>query len=170
MIREFKDFEREECKKILSSIIKNKHHIDKKKTMIFLENLRKIEILEFEEILSLSESYYCYVKQYFLLNKEEKTIFAAAKIKEYRHLVNDLSCCIQVFESDNVLNILKHTLSLEHFLVKDSIPIKLHKDVELLVDYFKVTKNVNAEELRILHKLLLENKEFYRLVVKEKTR
>ncbi len=170
MNRDFKEFDRTECKKILNSVIKNKHHSDKKKTMTFLEKLRKVEITEFEEVLSLAESYYYYIRQYFALSEEDKLIFVAAKIKEYRHHSKDLECCIQLFESDNVANVLKHTLSLEHFLLKDGVPVKIHKDVDLIFNYFKVTKNLNTPELRLLHRLMLENKEFYSLVVKEKTK
>lgn len=170
MNRDFKDFDRMECKKILNSVIKNKHHSDKKKTMTFLEKLRKIEITEFEEVLSLAESYYYYIRQYFSLSEEDKLIFVAAKIKEYRQHSKDLECCIQLFESDNVANVLKHTLSLEHFLLKDGVSVKIHKDVDLIFNYFKVTKNLNTPELRLLHRLMLENKEFYSLVVKEKTK
>lgn len=168
MNREFKDFQVPECKKILSSIIKN--HENKKKTMVFLENLRKVEEDEIQEVLSKAESYYFYIKQYFTYSDEEKLKYAALKIKEFKKLSKTLPCCNQVFDSDNVGNILRHTLSLEHLMAKDQVPIKLQKDIELIFDYFRATKNINIEELSLLHKLLNENKEFFKLVTKEKTK
>lgn len=165
--KNFEEFDKIECQKILDVVLKNKKHSDKVKTLSFLSSvLKKIPQSEIHEILGIAEEYYYYIAHFFSLSKDEKLLFVASKIKEFKD--SDLECCHTLFEPDSFDAILSHTLSLDHFLNKNNVNMKFHRDVEKIVDYFKATKNLNKNELILLNKLIQENKQFNRLVLKNK--
>lgn len=168
MSRDFATFDKKECQKILATFLKDGRHVHKKKTILFLIELRKISKSNIEEALFLSEKYYFLLREFFLLDEDEKLLFAASKMKEYD--TSDLSCCLEFLGQDSIASKLMHMLSIEHFLYKENIALNLHKDIEFIIDYFKKTGNSNVKEISALHSLLQENKEFYALVVQEKNK
>lgn len=168
MSRDFDSFDKKECQKILLTFLKDERHIHKKKTIMFLLELRKISENNIAEALVLSEKYYFLLIEYFSQDKDQKLMFAASKIKEFD--TSNHNCCLQFLGEDTVGSKLHHMLSIEHFLYKEDISLNLHKDVELITEYFKKTGNTNIRELKALHLLLHKNKEFYALVLQEKNK
>lgn len=168
MSRNFAEFDKKECKKILSTFLKDTCHTHKKKTILFLIELRKISKEDIDSVLILSEKYYFYLREYFTLDEEGKLFFAAKKIKEYE--ASDLNCCLELLEQDSIGKKLMHMLSVEHFLYKENVALSLHKDIEFIIEYFKKTGNANKNEIGALHRLLQENKDFLALVIQEKNK
>ncbi len=168
MSRDFATFDKRECQKILATFLKDARHVHKKKTVLFLIELRKISKSNIKEALDLSEKYYFLLREFFLLGDDEKLLFAASKTKEYD--TSDLNCCLELLGQDSIGNKLMHMLSVEHFLYKENVALNLHKDTEFVIDYFKKTGNANIKEINALHSLLQENKDFYALVVQEKNK
>lgn len=161
-MRDFKDFTDKECMQIWNSVLKNNKHTDEVKTAHFISKLKNIDESEIEDIMDNAEEYFYYTSQFFKAGDEDKMLFAARIIKEIK--TSELECCLQLFNPDSVKEMLIHSLSLEHFLIKNNINLSLHKDIDYIVDYFKATKNVNKKELTLLYKLVKENTYFLKIL------
>lgn len=163
-MKDFAEFTEKECLQVWNAVLSNRRHTDEVKTAHFIHKLKKIQKKDIDDVLDLAEEYFHYTALFFKSTEDEKMVFAARAVREMNQL--QLSCCESLFDPDSVLEVLKHCLSVEHFLNKKDINLSLHKDVEYIVDYFKATKNVNKKELALLYELVSKNKSFVKILKK----
>lgn len=162
MKKEFKDFTENECFTILNSIINNEKHTDEKKTFYFLNELKKIEEKDIDYILKYSQVFYYKIKDFFNFDRDEKMFYIAKEVQEYDN--SSLTCCLQVLNYDNVLNVINHSLSLEHFFGKYNLDKAKMNHIKLISDYFFATGNLNIRELNLIFELIKKNKRFAEIV------
>lgn len=165
MKKNFEDFDKDDCKKVLISILNNKKHVDKKKTLQFLLKLQKIKNDNIKEIIKCSEEYFYFISSYFKLNDQEKTFFIVDQIKDFKS--SKLQCCLNVLDPDNQKNIIEHVLSVDHFLCLYKYNYNYLNNISLISDYFIVTGHIKTNELYLIHQLLNKNKIFLKLVENE---
>ena len=77
---------------------------------------------------------------------------------------SNLTCCLQVLDYENISCILDHSLSIEHFIEKNGLDNKIHKEIKIVSDYFFATGIVNLNELSLIIELIQKNKNFKNLI------
>ena len=162
MAKKLKDFNKEECLIVLNSILNNKKHIDKDKTMSFLKILKNIKNEDREYILKYSEIYYYHMKHFFKFNRDEKMLYLTQAVQEFKK--SNLTCCLQVLNHEDLSNILEHTLTVDHFIHKHHLKEDKKNDIKAISDYFFATGHVNTKELNLIIELITNNKNFQSII------
>ena len=158
----YADFSKEDCEVVYASIIKNKKHISKEKTISFLKELRKIDPSTCRETIRAAELYYYNMKNFFNFSRDEKMFYISQEARQFQ--LSKLKCCLLVLDSENIEKIIEHSVSIEHFMHKFNLDIKETTSVRIISDYFFGTGHIQAEELAMIIELINENRTFEDLV------